>query len=181
MDAYTDRSPARRAVDDVRVRRAHRPSDWHAARRLLDEYLDWLEGHEYLARTDTAYKNQADRLRPAVTFGRPHRLFLASLGHGGDHVGCVGVRLSGAKAELTRLYVSPEARGFGAARALVLAAVADTTARGFDRLYLDTHPPTMPAAYHLYREAGFVVTGAQAGVPDGVSMELALPAAKRRL
>jgi ribosomal protein S18 acetylase RimI-like enzyme len=180
MDPSTALAPTQATIDAIFVRRAFRPADWRAARRLLDEYLDWLQGHEHLARTDRAYQNQADRLRPEVTFSTPHRLFLASRGaNRDDSVGCVGVRVASSTAELTRLYVTPDARGLGAARALVRTAISDAATRRFGLLRLNTHPPTMPDAYALYRKLGFVVTGTQAGVSGGVSMELALPAVNR--
>jgi putative acetyltransferase len=122
---------------------------------------------------------RADGRTPALSFTSPNRFFVASRHPHGDtdDIGCVGVRVFRSSAELTRLYVHPFARGLGAARALVQAAIADITARRVDRLRVDTHPRVMPAAFQLYQDLGFVVTGATPGVAGGVSMQLWLPAA----
>jgi GNAT superfamily N-acetyltransferase len=87
------------------------------------------------------------------------------------------VRVFRSSAELTRLYVEPSARGLGAARALVHAAIADVTVRRVERLRLDTNPRVMPAAFQLCQDLGFVVTGAVPGTAHGVSMQLSLRAA----
>jgi GNAT superfamily N-acetyltransferase len=163
-------------LETVSVRRAEAAHDWRVARRLLREYFDWVHGQDDLPPTDRAVV-RADGRTPALSFTSPNRFFIASRHpHGdADDIGCVGVRVFRSSAELTRLYVRPFARGLGAARALVQAAIADITVRRVDRLRLDAHPRVMPAAFQLYRDLGFVVTGPMPGVDGGVSMQLSLP------
>lgn len=69
--------------------------------------------------------------------------------------GCVAVTLKGDTAIMKRLYVRPEYRGKGAARALTLAAVGFARERGCERIALDTDARQLSAAYALYRSLGF--------------------------
>ena len=74
----------------------------------------------------------------------------------GDHVlGCVALkRLSPGIAEIKRLYVRPQARGQGVARALVSAMLKQAAQLGYGEIKLDTLAH-MEAAIALYRSAGF--------------------------
>ena len=162
-------------LEAVSVRRADAPHDWRVARRLLREYFDWMHSEADLPPPDRAMV-RADSRTPALSFTSPNRFFIVSRypHRDTDDIGCVGVRVFRSSAELTRLYVTPPARGLGAARALVHAAIADITVRRVERLRVDTNPRVVPAAFQLYRDLGFVVTGALPGVDGGVSMQLSL-------
>lgn len=82
------------------------------------------------------------------------RTFVAE-GDAGNVLGMVFLRASGADAmEIKRLYVLPEARGTGAGRALVEAAMAEAVASGAVALRLDT-TRNLAAAIGLYRSMGF--------------------------
>src|ERR1700761_4834907 len=60
----------------------------------------------------------------------------------GDHVlGCVALkRLEAGTAEIKRLYVRPQARGQGVAKALVDAMLKEAAVLGYARVNLDTLP-----------------------------------------
>jgi ribosomal protein S18 acetylase RimI-like enzyme len=74
---------------------------------------------------------------------------------GSDAVGCIALQqLTVGVAEVKRLYVRPESRGRGVARALVLHAMAEARALGYARLRLGTLND-MHAAQRLYASIGF--------------------------
>jgi putative acetyltransferase len=76
---------------------------------------------------------------------------------GNAAVGVVGLKPLAARiAEIKRLYVVPGTRGTGLGRRLAERAIAEARAKGYDRLRLDTHRPSMTAAIALYRGLGFV-------------------------
>jgi putative acetyltransferase len=76
---------------------------------------------------------------------------------GNEALGIVGLKpLEPAIAEIKRLYVVPEARGSGLGRALAERALAEARAKGYERVRLDTHRPSMAEAIALYRRLGFV-------------------------
>jgi ribosomal protein S18 acetylase RimI-like enzyme len=71
-------------------------------------------------------------------------------------LGCVGLRPldDDGVCEMKRLYVRPEARGWGLGRALVTAVIAAAEERGYGEMKLDTLS-FMTAAARLYSEHGF--------------------------
>ena len=74
----------------------------------------------------------------------------------GSASGCVAVmRLDAERALLQRLFVQPDFRGRGLARALVLAALERAGDCGYGRVVLDTNKEQLSAAYALYRSVGF--------------------------
>lgn len=75
----------------------------------------------------------------------------------GAAIGVVGLKpLGPGIAEIKRLYVVREARGRGVGRMLAERAVAEAQRKGYERVRLDTHRPSMSAAVALYRRLGFV-------------------------
>jgi putative acetyltransferase len=58
--------------------------------------------------------------------------------------------------EMKRLWVRPGHQGLGLGRLLAESVVALARERGYAAMVLDTMPRTMPAAYALYRDMGFV-------------------------
>ena len=86
----------------------------------------------------------------------------------GAAVGIVGLKpLMPGVAEIQRLYVLPEARGAGLGRTLAERAIAEARVRGYERVRLDTHRPSMGVAIALYRAFGFVEIPPYGPNPDG--------------
>jgi putative acetyltransferase len=78
----------------------------------------------------------------------------------GRTVGCVAVsELDAQTGVIMRLFVRPESRGAGAARALVLPALEFLEIAGYGRVVLDTDKEQLPAAYRLYQSVGFSECG----------------------
>jgi GNAT superfamily N-acetyltransferase len=77
----------------------------------------------------------------------------------GRAVCCGGIkRLDASTCEFKRMYVVPEARGRGVARALLVALEDRARAVGYLTARLDTGP-RQPAAQHLYESAGYEPIG----------------------
>ncbi|BBN93373.1 putative acyltransferase [Deinococcus grandis] len=104
-------------------------------------------------------------------------VLLAAAREDGTLVGCGALkRWDAASAEVKRMYVTPDARGSGAARALLDALVARGRAHGYARLVLETGD-RQHAAIALYVRAGFRRVpnfGVYVGVEDSLCFELPL-------
>jgi GNAT superfamily N-acetyltransferase len=126
------------------------PGDIEAMRNLFRAYAAALP-------FSLEYQGFAAELAalPAPYVGPGGCLLLAR--HEGSAAGAVGLKpLASGIAEIKRLYVMPAARGTGLGRRLAERAVAEARARGYRRVRLDTHRPSMAAAIMLYRHLGFV-------------------------
>ena len=134
----------------VAITEARSESDIEAARELFRAYanslpfsLDFQGFAEELAKLPGAYSPPAGCLLIAKQDGQA--------------VGMVGLKpLVPGIAEIKRLYVAPVARGTGLGRALTERAIAEARNKGYERIRLDTHRPSMPGAIALYRSLGFV-------------------------
>ena len=127
---------------------------------LLAEYHAWMEtmvGRETGALYDPNARVDAD-LRDVLDPAMTCLSWLAF--QGDDPAGCVlfyGV--ADDKAELKRLYVRPEHRGYGLGRALTETVVDVASERGYETLGLTT-PPWSNEAHALYESFGFERTEA---------------------
>lgn len=130
------------------IRPAAGAADFDAARALFLEYAAWLQ-------EDLCFQGFEQELAtlPGKYAPPDGRLFLACCD--GKPIGCVAVRRFDAESgELKRLYVQPDHRGHGIARALGAAAIDAARATGYRRVVLDTLD-RMTAARELYAAAGF--------------------------
>jgi GNAT superfamily N-acetyltransferase len=75
---------------------------------------------------------------------------------------------------MKRLYVRPIFRGGKLGKELVDRVLQHARDLGYQRIRLDTHPPTMQAAVKLYRRLGFQEVTDTDPVEGLVYMELAL-------
>lgn len=107
-----------------------------------------------------------------------HGVHLVGARAGGRLVGVGGVELQdGGRAELKRFYVAPQARGSGAADAVLTALVAHAAERGVRELRLETGDK-QAAAMAFYRRHGFAEVPRFEPYVDSVTsvcMQRALP------
>lgn len=83
----------------------------------------------------------------------PHMRFFVAR-KDGQPTGCGGVALFSDFAEVKRMYVRPEARGQGAADAVMARLIAETRHAGLETLRLETGTQSL-AAIAFYRRSGF--------------------------
>lgn len=130
------------------IRPAAGTADLAAAHELFLEYATWLQ-------EDLCFQGFEQELAtlPGKYAPPDGRLFLACCD--GKPIGCIALRRFNAdSSELKRLYVQPDHRGHGVARALGAAAIEAARAIGYRRVVLDTLD-RMTAARALYAAAGF--------------------------
>ena len=135
-------------VDDTSIDRTTSESDLAITRQLFRAYADALP-------IDLGFQNFEHELAslPGEYAAPRGALFLARVD--GAAVGCIGLRpFSEDVGELKRLYVRPELRGRGLARALVSTAIGAARRIGYTALVLDTLA-SMDAAIRLYESFGF--------------------------
>ncbi|MPY96255.1 MAG: GNAT family N-acetyltransferase [Acidimicrobiia bacterium] len=152
--------------------------DEQDAAYLLAEQRAWLAGAVGMPVTRLQPEAEGEYAGPLDYYRPPDGALLLARA-GGRPVGLVGLhRIAGACAELKRMFVLPSARGSGAGRALLHAALATAAELGFGRLVLETMPGEMDTAIALYRGLGFTdVDRFSIDLPGAIALGLDLPLA----
>lgn len=133
-----------------------------AARALIREHF---EAHSE-AHTPAQIEAVIDKL-PAPYVPPTGGLWIAW--QDGEAAGCVALQaLSSDTGEVKRMYVRPECRGKGIARALGNLVIDEARSRGYSRLRLGTLE-TMQPAQNLYTSLGFVPIAAYRNVEFGTT------------
>jgi putative acetyltransferase len=125
-------------------------SEIQAARTLFKEYAEALP-------FGLGYQNfEAELAGLPAPYIPPSGCLLFAKRNSGV-VGVVGLKpLGPGVAEIKRLYVVPAARRSGLGRALLERALNEARQKGYERVRLDSHHPSMTAAIAVYRSLGFV-------------------------
>ena len=132
----------------AQIERAQTPEAFRALHALLVEYERDLP-------PDLRHGAEPTLREVEQTYVGKNAGYLARFGD--VYGGCVGVRIvDSGTAILQRLFVQPQHRGGGGARALTLAAVEFARQHGCERIVLDTDAARLGAAAALYRSMGFV-------------------------
>jgi ribosomal protein S18 acetylase RimI-like enzyme len=129
----------------------------HAARMLLHAQREWLASLGVPSTGDGPAGTTADFEDPARFYNRTGGvLLIARLD--GRAIGMVGLRRLARwphTAEIRRLFVTSSARGQGAGRKLVEAALDHAFRMGYEEVVLETMPEKMASASRIYRALGF--------------------------
>jgi len=142
-------------ADELVVLRPIRPADDDAVAALI---RDVMTEHRCTGQGFAIHDAEVGSMSRAYALPDA-RYFVVE--RGGEVVGGGGfARLHGSRAgdatcELRKMYFRPAARGLGAGRALLGLLLAEMTARGYRRCYLET-TSWMDRARRLYLAAGFV-------------------------
>ena len=124
-------------------------------RQLFTEYTNMvLAGDPAFAEYLAQQHYEEELAHPARKYAPPHgRLYLVCMGS--TPVGCIALKaLDDTRCEMKRLYVRPEYRGQGIARALARHAEKRLAARGVGCLYL-----TADDAIPFWQQLGYRRTG----------------------
>lgn len=133
------------------ISEATSPEDIVAARELFSQYAQSLGFSLCFQGFDQELANL-----PGKYASPDGRLLLARNEVQNTLMGCVALRkLDDEVCEMKRLYVTPDARGHGVGRALVLRVIQDAASIGYLRMRLDTVPGKMDSAIGIYRTFGF--------------------------
>ncbi|KAG8631202.1 hypothetical protein KVT40_000342 [Elsinoe batatas] len=150
VTVYVDISPI---SPTFTIHPATTPTQIAQARTLIEAYANWLD----LDLTFQSFSSELSSL--PGSYAPPSGRLLLAFTISDEAIGVIGLRRlpsskSGKEAELKRLYVLPSARGSGAGRALVEAAIDAARKEGYEKLRLDTLGHMM-GAIGLYESFGF--------------------------
>jgi putative acetyltransferase len=145
------------------------PQDLDAIRSLWREYWESLQ-------LPPEFQGFADELRslPGPYAAPSGILLLASVDAAPAGTGAMRP-LGPTSCEAKRLYVRPEYRRKGIAKALLDRLVAEARAKGYSDMYADTLS-TMSAALSMYRDTGFTQVGPYSSTPtpNAIFLKLSL-------
>jgi ribosomal protein S18 acetylase RimI-like enzyme len=133
-----------------RIAAVRSPADLEAMIRLFNAYASAIG-------IDLGYQDfDQERATLPGKYATPEGELLLARDRNGPPLGCVGVRPiePDGCCEMKRLYVSPQARGLGLGKALIVAIIGEAERIGYREMRLDTLP-TMVEAISLYEQAGF--------------------------
>lgn len=107
---------------------------------------------------DTLYPAEARYSLDLASLSLPNVVFAVARAKAGHAIGCGAVVVGEAYGEVKRMYVSPPARGSGAASAIIQALEAASLSRGCNVLMLETGP-YQAEALAFYAKHGYVECG----------------------
>ena len=154
-----------RITSEIDVREARIPDELDLVRRLFREYQRELD-------IPVCFSTFEEEVA-----GLPGPYILLLLAEeDGMAVGCAAVQRlpEDGCCELKRFYLRPAARGKGAGRLLLSAAINLMSASGFVLMKLDTLPDKMPAAVSLYKSFGFVECERYTDTPGALFLQRTL-------
>lgn len=114
---------------------------------------------------DTLYPAEARYALDLDALAQANVLFAVGRNEDGMAIGCGAVVLCEAYGEVKRMYVRPEARGFGVARRLIDTLESAAGARGCRMLMLETGP-YQSEALAFYARQGFARCGPFGDYPE---------------
>lgn len=124
--------------------------DKTAVAKLFQDYYVSLETDENFFDVNAEIMNMPGKYHASQN----GEMYLAELD--GQFVGCAAIYdMGNNRAELKRLYVAPEARGYQIGKRLIDAAIYDAHKNGYHWLLLDSWR-RLKSAGELYKKMGFV-------------------------
>lgn len=128
-----------------------------AARRLITEYLHWIEAiaeSNYGLSFDIGAMVASDLDDQHKFYPPTGRFYVVRYGGTYVGVGCLK-QVAPTVAEIQRMYVQPHVRGMGAGRRLVEQLLSDAKTIGYHIVRLESLK-VLSTAHNLYRSVGFV-------------------------
>lgn len=132
----------------IAIETVQQPEHYTAVRSLLREYVESRPGDPALEHFEEEFAQLESH------YGEPEGTLLLAH-HDQRPAGCVAFHpLEDGVCEMKRLYVSPDYRGRGIGRGLVMTLLIEAEKAGYQRMRLDSIP-SMERAQELYESIGF--------------------------